>query len=264
MLSDIMDMKEIYRQICNNRQIEKKIFECDRVLYLAPHPDDEVIGCGGSLLRHKNQHQKIIGCYITDGRWGLNRYVKEPLDMAKIRLKELQKVGEYLNVFPLIIWEVEDLSLSESSQLVDKMCDILLKEKPDLIYSPSIYETHQDHYYTAKILLQALSKLREINNRWFSCMAETGNIHFYSVWNDSVSNTFINITEEWKEKQYLISYYQSQLGLNIVDLAELQGRLQAVRSRRKWNYAEAFYRINYASAIEISGLIKERNHGYYV
>lgn len=258
-------MRDIYKKSQKSKKLQVEIFNCKNILYLAPHPDDEIIGCGGSLLRHKQCSQKITGCYITDGRWGINKEIKEPLTMSKLRLAELQMVGKYLQVSQVITWRLEDLCLEESTHLTQKMTELIEEEKPDLIYAPSIFESHPDHYYTAKILIQVLYNLMKKGNSWFTEIAEEGHIHFYSVWSGNINNLFVDITEVWKEKQQMLNFYQSQLSFNIIELAELRGKLHAIMSpKRNSIYSEAFYRASYASIIEINEWVKERSNGCYV
>ena len=59
----------------------------DRVLLLAPHPDDETIGCGGFLLKYGSQCDVVL---LTDGRHG-DSTVK-PAEMIEIRKKEFEEV----------------------------------------------------------------------------------------------------------------------------------------------------------------------------
>jgi hypothetical protein len=58
----------------------------ENVLILAPHPDDEIIGCGGAIIKHRNKGSKIFVIYLTDGREG-NKKI-DPMVLSNMRREE--------------------------------------------------------------------------------------------------------------------------------------------------------------------------------
>ena len=57
-----------------------------KILVVAPHPDDETLGCGGTLLKHKNQKDKIYCLFVTNLS-PRHKYFKK-------RKKEINKVAK--------------------------------------------------------------------------------------------------------------------------------------------------------------------------
>ena len=62
----------------------------DKVLVVAPHPDDETLGCGGTLLKHKNSDDKIYWMIVTniqsENGW--------PEERVRKRQKEIHQVAD--------------------------------------------------------------------------------------------------------------------------------------------------------------------------
>jgi LmbE family N-acetylglucosaminyl deacetylase len=127
-----------------------------RVLVVAPHPDDEVCGCGGTLLRHLAAGDAVTILYVTDGRgsraWGLTAEA-----MAARRQQEAAACAAVLGVndwlwlgLPEWDWAVEELA--------PRLLALLEQVKPDLIYAPSRVDFHPEHWKTAHALALALGQ----------------------------------------------------------------------------------------------------------
>ena len=127
-----------------------------RVLVAAPHPDDEVCGCGGALLRHLAAGDSVTILYVTDGRrsraLGLT-----PEAMAVRRRQEAEACVALLGVtdwrwlgLPEWEWTVEALAL--------QLAALLQETQPDLIYAPSRVDFHPEHWKVAHALALALAQ----------------------------------------------------------------------------------------------------------
>jgi len=127
-----------------------------RVLVVAPHPDDEVCGCGGALLRHLAAGDAVALLYVTDGRgsraWGLT-----PDAMAAQRRTEAAACAAVLGVsdwqwlgLPEWAWEIEALA--------PRLLAALEGVQPDVIYAPSRVDFHPEHWKTAHGLAAALAQ----------------------------------------------------------------------------------------------------------
>ena len=70
--------------------------EANRVLVLAPHPDDDVIGCGGTLCKHVQADDEVMVAYMTDGSRGTID-LRESVNLVAKRNGEAQKAaaGDY-------------------------------------------------------------------------------------------------------------------------------------------------------------------------
>src|SRR5262245_53820246 len=109
------------------------------VLVLAPHPDDETIGCGGALCLHAAKGDRVVVTFLTSGELGLKHLPRE--EAWKIREGEAQAAAKILGVHELMFLRCRDWDLGEDlSQAVERLRPILERERPDLIYLPHLLE----------------------------------------------------------------------------------------------------------------------------
>ena len=125
------------------------------VLVIAPHPDDETIGCGGALCKHAQRGDRVIVVDLTSGELGLKQWPREKA--WKIREREAQAAAKILGVAEVIPlrgpdWEVE----KEADRLARALQPILRCERPELIYLPHPQEWHPDHKPALAIVGAAL------------------------------------------------------------------------------------------------------------
>jgi len=117
----------------------------NKILVIAVHPDDETLGCGGTLLKHKANGDEIHWLIATD--------IKESegydIPAIKQRNKEIKKVENLygftsVNKLDLSTTKVDAYSMSV---LVSKISSVIDRIKPDTIYLPFKGDVHSDHKY---------------------------------------------------------------------------------------------------------------------
>ncbi|HNB51963.1 MAG TPA: PIG-L family deacetylase [Anaerolineales bacterium] len=127
------------------------------ILALAPHPDDEVAGCGGTLVRHHHAGDTTHLLFVTDGRasraGGLS-----PHQMAERRASEAQESARALE-----ITHVHWLGLPENDwpleHLLQTFHNLFEKFPISLIYAPSRVDFHPEHHKVAHGLALALRQM---------------------------------------------------------------------------------------------------------
>ncbi|MBR1777914.1 MAG: PIG-L family deacetylase [Alphaproteobacteria bacterium] len=163
-----------------------------RILVLAPHADDETIGCGGFLLKYGSQCDVVL---LTDGRHGDSSV--EPNEMAEIRKKEFKDVMAHYAVQNVQMLNVED------GKLIDKFKDFATLDfkNYDYVVMPHPMDFHKDHV-AVSCLFKRLNKTRPFK----------GYVVFYEIWNTLAQPThYIDISDVAEEKKRLINLYQSQV-----------------------------------------------------
>jgi N-acetylglucosamine malate deacetylase 1 len=121
-----------------------------RILAIAPHPDDETLGCGGALFRHKANGDEIYWLIVT----GISEDTSWSNDVVTKRDNEIDAVAEkygFSDVFNLRLptTRIDTLPLSN---LIVKITDVYKKVEPDIVYMPFAYDVHTDHQIIAKAL----------------------------------------------------------------------------------------------------------------
>src|SRR5438876_10592838 len=81
------------------------------VLVIAPHPDDESIGCGGAICLHADRGHRVTTGFLTSGEYGLRELSKEAA--WRVREREAERAGEILGVASVAMLRRPDQYLEE-------------------------------------------------------------------------------------------------------------------------------------------------------
>src|SRR5579862_1543499 len=128
-----------------------------RVLVIAPHPDDESIGCGGALWQHTSGGDCVIVVFLTSGELGLKHL--PPEQAWRIREGEAEAAGKVLGVQRIEFLRYPDWYVCDRiAELSQTLIPILKRETPDVIYLPHAREWHPDHQAALPAILGALQQ----------------------------------------------------------------------------------------------------------
>ena len=242
--------QKIYRLIRKNRLVRKirdlsnflsgteiglaGVPEKARSLVLAPHQDDESIGCGGTLNLLTRAGGSFDVVYLSDGQAGgklgipvTDGYRK---DLQLIRKKEAEMACAVLGASRLYFLGGTDSQLHLETDLSEKIAELLRQQNYDLIFCPWPHESHSDHAAAFSILQSALRMSPKRNLK----------IWPYEVWTPLIPNRIIDISKAFETKRKAISLYKSQM--ENTDYAEAFTGLARYRSIQVpgAKYAEAF------------------------
>lgn len=127
------------------------------ILCFAPHPDDEILGCGGSLIKAIKQGHRVSICYLTYGEQGGPKYL--PNELAKVRKQESLSVCHFLGIKRKQIYflEVADNNISSHDlPILKQIISLIRSVKPDLVYLPHEGENYHDHREASLLIQRAL------------------------------------------------------------------------------------------------------------
>jgi LmbE family N-acetylglucosaminyl deacetylase len=125
-----------------------------KILVLAPHPDDESIGCGGTLCLHSRKGDRIAAVFMTSGELGLKDLPREKA--WKIREAEAKKAAVVLGIASLDFLRLPDWTSGDHIRAGARVLrSILIRERPDIIYLPHPDEWHPDHQSAGRLLKAA-------------------------------------------------------------------------------------------------------------
>jgi LmbE family N-acetylglucosaminyl deacetylase len=127
------------------------------VLVLAPHPDDEAIGCGGALATQASRGDSLSAVFLTSGELGLKNLPRDEARAA--REKEARKSCAILGISHLEFFRGPDWTLSEAlGELAPRLADLLKNNPPQLVYLPHPLDWHPDHQACLPLLRSALAQ----------------------------------------------------------------------------------------------------------
>ena len=201
--------------------------EGSNILVLAPHPGDDVLGCGGTIILHRQYGHDVNILYLTNGEKGVPGTNQNKA--FEIRKQEAIRASQFLQVDEknLHFRHLQDGDLINHSGPNYEFRHNLEKVNPDVIYLPSFVEKHRDLYAT-NVLLK--------NNLIQSCQ-----IGAYEIWTPHTPNRLVNITPVIEEKRAAMREHDSQLHeLDYLEASIGLNRYRAGMYSVAIQYAEAF------------------------
>ena len=211
-----------------------------KILIVAPHPDDETLGCGGTILKHKSLGDEVHWLICT--KMFENSTYK--LNQIKIREKEISSVYKHYKFDSLLNLSYEAASLNQTmiKNIVEKLNKILINLKPDVIYLPFFGDAHSDHRILTEAVLASSKTFRAPFIKKilaYETLSETN----FSIPNSIFKpNVYIDISRFFNTKLEILELYKSEIKNHpfprskkaVEALALLRG------SESDLHYAEAF------------------------
>ena len=214
----------------------------NKVLVIAVHPDDETLGCGGTLLKHKSNNDKIHWLIATDIKES-EGFKKSTVEKRKNEINKVENLFNFDSVSKLGLstTKVDDYSMNS---LIEKISSVINKIRPDIIYLPFKGDIHTDH---KKIFNAAYSCTKSFRYPFIKkiYMMETLSETDFSlnIKDESfMPNTFVDISDFMDKKIEIMNLYDGELGdhpfprsvKNIKALATYRGATAGC------DYAESF------------------------
>jgi len=220
-------------------------FSTRHVMVLAPHMDDEVLGCGGTLRRHVLSGAPVTVVYMTDGcRGDPDLYLQNlpkavvadrELALASKRKDEAARAAEIIGIQELIFLDNPDGQLEASPEVVARLRKILEEIRPTVVYLPTILDAHRDHWATNQVFYTATRDL-------FFSKDWRPTYRGYEVWSPLLPNRIVDISDVIEIKERAVKQFESQN--SHTDFVRAVLALNAYRSlyySQGRGYAEAFY-----------------------
>lgn len=202
-------------------------------LVLAPHPDDDVIGCGGFLARLvlENPAATARVIYITDGSACGTKGSRH--EVAALRKREAEEAVRLLGLSPahLTAWDEPDRGVTVRPEIVTRLAQALTEVRPDLLFLPSPLDAHGDHAVTALIAAEALRRV----SRAITCWC-------YETWSPVIPTTLVDITAVIEQKMAALAAHRSQCEIqNYPDKIRGLNRYRTMQAPAEVQYAEGFF-----------------------
>jgi len=204
-----------------------------KILVIAPHPDDELIGLGGTLRLHILNKDIVKVIYITDGSTGFPKSYRpthrEKQEMADKRELEAREGMEVIGVSDLTFLEYKDDKFSINDNILKYMIQLLNNMQPDIIYIPYFFDTNRDHQQTLNIMMKTLEQSKLSTK-----------IAMYEVWEPLTANFIVGIDKVASTKEEALKVHKSQL--NSINYLYSAMGMSAFRGaiNEAGDYAEAF------------------------
>jgi LmbE family N-acetylglucosaminyl deacetylase len=206
----------------------------NRILVISPHPDDEAIGCGGTLLRHVEQGDVVHVLFLTSGEKG--GHGRSETETVRIREEEATEASKILGLEQVEFWRAPDGGLQLTEDLVQRLGRRLEEWNPSVVYVTHGREMHPDHRTSARLIEVALDQAKR----------SPPDVLMYEVWTPIQQiDEITDISPYIENKLRAIRAYESQC--DAVDFeAAVRGLNRYRGEMHSWpggDYAEVFTRL---------------------
>ena len=208
------------------------------VLVIAVHPDDETLGCGGTLLKHKASGDEV--------HWLICTTVDKTNSYYKTREDELKRVADAYEFSSVNNLRLKTMQVDEygMSSLIDKISNVINTIKPNIIYLPFKGDVHSDHRKIFEASYSCTKSFRYPFIKKIYMMEILSETEFApSTKEDSfIPNTFVDISAYFEKKIEIMKIFKSEIFMhpfprserNLKSLATLRGATAGCE------YAESF------------------------
>lgn len=216
------------------------------MLVIAPHQDDEVIGCGGAMALQKKAGATVQSVVLQDGSDEHEKMSLTREHLSKLRNSESCAAARVIGAEPPVFLSHKSLA-REEAQITASLIHLIKQKHVDVVFTPFALDGNIDHRTTSRILAGALSQISR-NIRVFQ----------YEVWANCIPNVVVIIDTVMAQKVEMLrcfkfansafDYTHATTGLNMY-----HSRMLPVGVAR---YVEAYFEAPREEYIDIIGSIK--------
>ncbi len=181
-----------------------------KILVVAPHADDEVLGCGGLIKKKSREGNDVYILIVTRGAPSL--YSEEKVLNVREEAKNAHKIlGVKETLF--LSFHAPELDITSNAKIARAIYEVILKYEIEEMYIPHRGDIHADHHAVAMACLVAS---RPVNNNSiktvyaYETLSETEWAPPFSS-DVFIPNHFVNITKHFPDKLRAMACFKSQV-----------------------------------------------------
>ena len=212
-----------------------------KILVIAPHPDDEILGAGGMMIENVKKHNEVYVCIVTRGyppMFKEERVVRDAQDALDCHASIGVKKTFFLDL------PASKLETVDRGTMNQKILDVIQEIHPDEVFIPHAGDMQKDHQIVSEACMVCVRPkyFPQVKRVYaYETMSETG-WNIPNTQNEFIPNVYVDITDSLEDKKKALSYYSLQISqfpdarsLEAIDaLAKFRGATMNMRA------AEAF------------------------
>jgi N-acetylglucosamine malate deacetylase 1 len=212
-----------------------------KILVIAPHHDDEVIGCGGSIALHAGRGDLVYVVFVFAGWSGIIE-TQDKSQATNIIQAEAKKAGGVLGVTHITELAFMDREYYPDKNIIFSLIKALREINPEIVYFPHPEDSDREHKFVYEVAKEALwlsssDYLPELGVKSEQYAAVLG----YEVWKPIASPQFFrDITSVVGKKIEALGMYQSQMAVKDWSAASLGLNQYRGVTSGSGSFAEAF------------------------
>jgi LmbE family N-acetylglucosaminyl deacetylase len=193
------------------------------VLVVAPHPDDEILGCGGAIALHSRRADRVHVALVTSGEGGGD---------PRQRMEESRAAANLLGRTEVSSLQAKDGAVAQDQGLAGRLAALVAQVRPVVVYAPSPFELHPDHLATLRAVAAALDGGGQ-------------RLLLYEVNTETLASFLLDITPVARLKREALAAFASQRGLvDLVEKCDARARARTVNiDLPAVSHAEAFLEV---------------------
>jgi len=209
------------------------------VVVFCAHPDDEIIGAGGTIAKYSKEGYNVYAVIFSYGE-GSHWWLKKKYT-AEMRVKESQEAGKVVGVKDTVFLGLKDLHLTseiKQPRVKQILKDIMKKYKPVKVFTHSMDDVlYKDHKAVHEIITTFLDEVKY-----------SGELYAFNIWTMNVRKTdspklIVDISDTFGDKIKSLKCFSSQW-LALAQLTPaVYARAMKNGFKHGYRYAEEFYKL---------------------
>lgn len=204
------------------------------VMVISPHPDDETLGAGGTLLKLKSSGHRVYWLNVTN----MKAEYGYPNDRVEERNEEIDRVNRAYSFDGFWNLEMEPAGMDkyETGKLVSQFKQIFEKIRPELLLLPYRYDVHSDHRVIFDTVYSCTKSFRAPYLKTVLSMEILSETDQAQGQNGFSPNVFVDISPFIDKKIEIMKIYKSEIGT-----APFPRNENAIRGLAAYRGATAYY-----------------------
>jgi len=181
-----------------------------KVLVIAPHPDDEVLGCGGTMVKHVSEGDEVYLCVVTKA------YPPDwPEDEIKERRDEVVRANKILGTKKTYFLDLPTVKLDTIPQkeLNETIAEVVNESQPEIVYVPHGGDVNNDHRLVFEAAMVAIRPKPALAIKKILCYETLSETEWAAplAENAFMPNVYVDISGVLATKLKAMSEYKSEL-----------------------------------------------------
>jgi len=224
------------------------------ILIIASHPDDEILGCGGTMSKFSNEGHEVNVIFVADGE--TSRPLKKNIKKKKIQKRYLNAkiANKIVGTNKLFFFSFPDNQLDTVSRLkiTKRIEEVVVKMRPSIVFTHSNSDVNIDHRIVHECVLAACRPKPNfsVNKLFFFEVPSSTEWNTCNSFSTFTPNYFFDISKTIKNKLKALEAYDDEM----MDFPHPRS-LKAVKSLSEWRGASAG--LNSAEAFVTGRIIKK-------
>ena len=213
-----------------------------KILFVSVHPDDETLGCGGTILKHKDIGDEIYWLIIT------NISEKEGWNPEKVagRQREIAEVAKVYGFEKIFKLDFPTTKLDEvpMSELIGKISQVINEVEPHTIYMQNRSDVHTDHQISFKAVWSCTKNFRYPFIKRILMYETLSETEYAPALMENVftPNVFVDISVYFEKKIEIMKIFETEIMEEYLprSISSIETIARFRGSRINVKYAEAF------------------------